>query len=105
MLEEQLKTQQVNNLIKLLRMGDSKSLAQLRNLLEIKIHHLALQIGVSPQILELWENGEEQPPGFKYALWKIKLSSYIDERISMSLGTSDSEIINKYWALIWDLAT
>jgi DNA-binding XRE family transcriptional regulator len=104
MSEELSKTQQVNNLIRLLRSGDAKSLLQLRNLLAIDSYDLANQIGVSEQALEQWENGDEQPLGLHYALWKIKLSSYIDERISISLGTNDSEITSKYWALVWDLA-
>ena len=103
MLKEQSKAQQVNNLIRLLRIGDSKSLLQLRNLIGIKPSDLATQIGVSPQTLEKWENGEEQALSLHYAFWKIKLSSYIDERISKSLGTNDIEITSKYWALVWDL--
>lgn len=103
MLEEQTKTKQVNNLIRLLRRGDVRSLTQLRNLLAIKPGDLAHQIGVSAQTLELWEKGEEKPSGLHYALWKIKLSSYVDDNISVLLGTNDSEIANKYWALVWDL--
>ena len=103
MLEEQSKTQQVNNLIRLLRRGDVKSLSQLRNLLAIKPYDLAHQIGVSAQTLELWEKGEEKPLGLHYAIWKIKLSSYLDNKISLLLGTNDSEITSKYWALVWDL--
>ena len=103
MTEEQHRMQQVNNLIKLLRRGDGPSLAQLRNLLGIKPNDLAPAIGVSNQKLELWENGEEQPPSSRSAIWKIKLSSYIDEKISIFLGTEDNEVTHKYWALVWGL--
>ncbi len=94
---------QVDNLIRLLRKGDAKSLAQLRNLLGIKRNDLAPEIGISEHTLELWENGEEQALGSHYALWKIKLSSYIHNKISILLGTEDAEVTNKYWALIWNL--
>jgi len=103
MLEELPKTQHVNNLIRLLRSGDAQSLTQLRNLLAIDSHDLAHQIGVSAQTLELWEKGEKKPLGLHYAIWKIKLSSYLDNKISLLLGTNDSEITSKYWALVWDL--
>ena len=96
-------TYQVNDLIRLLKKGDIESLAYLRNLLEVKSNDLAHEVGVSSQTLELWEKGKEQPLGLHYALWKIKLSSYIDERINKFLGTNDSEITGKYWALVWDL--
>jgi len=104
MLEELPKTQQVNNLITLLRSGDAKSLKQLCNLLAIDSNDLANQIGVSAQTLELWEKCEEQPLSLNHALWKIKLSSYIDKEISAFLGTNNIEITNKYWALMWDFA-
>jgi transcriptional regulator with XRE-family HTH domain len=103
MLEDQHRMQQVDNLIKLLRKGDAISLVKLRNQLGRERHDLALEMGVSENKLELWENGEEQPPGLHSALWKIKLSSYIDEKISIFLGTEDNEITHKYWALVWDL--
>jgi len=104
MPEELLETKQVNNLITLLRIGDAKSLTQLRILLSVDSYDLAKRIGVSVQTLELWEKGEEQPLSINQALWKIKLSSYIDEKISTLLGTNNNEITNKYWALMWDFA-
>jgi len=103
MSEERHRMQQVDHLIRLLRKGDVKSLTQLRNLLGIKPNDLAPQIGVSGHMLELWENEQEQPLGLHYALWKIKLSSYVDDRISIFLGTNDSAVTSKYWALVWDL--
>ena len=95
--------QRVDSLISLLRKGDANSLTQLRNLLVIKPSDLARQTGVSSQTLELWENEEVQPIGMHYALWKIRLSSYLDDKISIFLGTNDSEVTNKYLALVWDL--
>ena len=102
MPEDNQKMQQVNHLIRLLKRGDAKSLTDLRNLLGIKSNDLAHQIGVSRQTLELWESDREQPPGLHYARWKIKLSSYIDERLSALLGIDGNEVKHKYWALVWD---
>ena len=103
MPECQRRVQQVDNLIRLLKKGDTSSLAQLRNLIGIKRSDLSSKIGVSEQKLELWENGEEQPSSLHYSLWKIRLGDYLDKKIARYLGTEDNEVINEYLALIWGL--
>ena len=103
MSEDGHKMQQVADLIALLKMGDAPSLTQLRNLLGIKINDLAIEIGVSEQTLEFWENGEEQTPSLYSAHWKIKLGSRLNEKIVTYLGTENEELTQKYWALIWEL--
>ena len=76
---------------------------KLRHLLGKTRRELALDIGVTEQTLEMWENGNQKPSSSNRAKWRIKLGSYIDKRISTLLETEDNEISTKYWALIWEL--
>jgi len=103
MTQERLRKQKVDNLIKLLKKGDAPSLAQLRHQLNIARDELAEEVGVAEETLEMWENDWDQPSGTQQAVWKIRLSSHLDDSISSFLDTEDSEIISNYWALIWEL--
>jgi DNA-binding XRE family transcriptional regulator len=95
--------QQAEYLVRLLKRGDTSSLAQLRHSLNKTRQELALEVGVPEQTLELWENGIEHPSGIQWATWRIKLGSYVDGKIYALLGTEDSEVSAKFWALIWEL--
>ena len=95
--------QQAEYLVRLLKRGDASSLAQLRRSLNKTQQEFAVEVGVPEQTLELWENGIEHPSGIQWAMWKIKLGSYVDEQVYTLLGTEDSEIRTKFWALMWEL--
>lgn len=89
--------------IALLKKGDASSLKQLRCLLGKTQPELAREIGVSEDALEAWEVGEQQPSGTQLARWKIKLASYIDEKIAVILSTQNSEVSSSFWSLLWEL--
>lgn len=89
--------------ISLLKKGDAASLRQLRIILDRTRPELAQKIGISEQKLELWETEMQQPTGLQRARWKIKLASYVDEKISAVLNTQDNEISSRFWSLIWEL--
>ena len=89
--------------IRLLKKGDAPSLKKLRTLLSKTQSELAIKIGVSEHKLELWETENQQPTGLQRAKWKIKLASYVDEKITTTLDIQDNEIIYKFWSLIWSL--
>ena len=89
--------------VALLKKGDASSLKQLRCLLEKTQAELAQEVGVSQEALEAWEAGEQQPSGIQLARWKIKLASYIDEKIAAVLSTQNSEVSSSFWSLIWEL--
>jgi DNA-binding XRE family transcriptional regulator len=93
----------MDDLVRLLKKGDAPSLTQLRKLLSIKRKDLASDIGIPEETLELWEDGKERPTSLNSALWKIKLGSHLDKKISTLLGTEDNEVTSKYWSLIWEL--
>ena len=95
--------QKVDNLIALLKRGDASSLAQLRNLLDVKLNDLALEIGVSEQTLGFWESDKNQIPSSYSTHWKVKLGSYLNEKIATYLRTENDDLTQKYWALIWEL--
>ena len=95
--------QQVEHLIRLVKKGDASSLTQLRQELGKTQEEIASRIGVSERQLGQWEEGEQQPSGRHYAHWRLKLSYYVDGTISDLLGTEDTEIITRYWELMWGL--
>ena len=64
---------------------------------------LAQKIDVPEDMLGAWEAGEKQPSGIHFARWKIKLASYIDEKIAAVLKTENNEISSRFWSLIWEL--
>jgi|GEM_PF-6754377 len=97
-------TKTLERYICLLKKGDASTLKQLRILLGKTQPELALNIGVSEHKLELWETESQQPTGLQRAKWKIKLASYVDEKIITTLDMQDNEIIYKFWSLIWSLA-
>ena len=97
-------TKTLERYIRLLKKGDASTLKQLRILLGKTQSELALKIGVSEHKLELWETENQQPTGLQRAKWKIKLASYVDEKIITTLDMQDNEIIYKFWSLIWSLA-
>jgi len=94
---------QVEYLIQLVKKGDTPSLAQLRQELGKTQMEIAAKIGISEQQLGWWEKGEQQPSGRHYTQWRLKLSYYVDDVISVFLGTKDMEIITRYWELMWGL--
>ena len=103
MLDERVSWQRIEQLIQLLKKGDTSSLARLRHSLSKAQRDLAFELGVSENTLERWENGTQQPPKVHLATWRIKLSCYIDENISTLLGIIDNETRAKFWALMWEL--
>ncbi len=95
--------QQAYQLIRLLKLGEASSLTQLRGELGRTQEDLALDIGIASRTLEMWETGKQQPSRIQYANWKIKLSTCIDDKLSGLLGTEDTQINTKFWAIIWEL--
>ncbi len=89
--------------ISLLKKGDAASLKQLRILMNRTQLELAQLISISEQKLEQWEAETQQPTGLQRAKWKIKLASYVDEKISAVLNTQNNEISSRFWSLIWEL--
>jgi DNA-binding transcriptional regulator YiaG len=88
--DKQPKTrQQVENLIRLIKRGNSASLSQARNELGITRAEFAYNYGIPEQQLAKWESGAEQPSDKDYIRWKLKLSNLVDAAIAGLLGTED----------------
>ena len=95
--------QWVQDLIRLVKKGDSASLAELRNQLGKTRTEIADKVGVSEQKLKYWELGEQQPSSRFYSFWKLRLSDYVDKEISDLLRTKDAELVTQFWELMWRL--
>jgi DNA-binding XRE family transcriptional regulator len=96
MSEQYNASKSIEPYIALLKKGDAPSLKQLRSLLGKTQAELAQTMGVPEDTLRLWEAGEQQPLGTQRAKWKIKLASYIDEKIAAVLKTEDNEISHRF---------
>jgi transcriptional regulator with XRE-family HTH domain len=95
--------QQVEELIRLIKKGDPISLTELRNQLGKTRQEIADKVGVSEYQLECWELGEQQPSGKHHSFWKLRLSDYVDERISVLIGTRNAELVAQFWGILWRL--
>ena len=95
--------QQLEDLIRLVKKGDPASLTELRNQLGKTGKEIAEEVGVSEHQLKCWELGEQQPSSKHYTRWKIKLSDYIDEEISLLIGTENPELVTHFWEILWRL--
>jgi len=95
--------QRVENLIRLVKKGDSTSLTELRHQLRKTAKDIAGKVGVSVHQFRSWELGEKQPSNICHAFWKLRLSDYIDDEISTLLGTENAEIVTKFWEIMWQL--
>ena len=90
--------------ISLLKKGNAASLKKLRILLDVDSPELARKIGITERKLDSWETEAQLPTGLQRAKWKIKLASYVDEKIATVLNTQNNEISSSFWSLIWELA-
>lgn len=95
--------QQVENFIRLVKKGDPVSLTELRNQLGIVRKEIADKVGVSEHQLECWELGEQQPSRKHHSFWKLRLSDYVDEEISVLIGTKNTDLITKFLEILWRL--
>ena len=95
--------QRISDLVRLVRKGDSVSLTELRNQLGKTTDEVAAKIGVSERQLKSWELGEEQPSGILHSAWKLRLSDYVDEEISMLISTDNPELVTNFWEILWRL--
>ena len=95
--------ERISDLIKLVKKGDSASLTELRNQLGKTSEEIAEKVGVSEQQLIYWESGEQQPSGILHSSWKLRLSDYIDEKISTLLDTENPELVTHFWEILWRL--
>ena len=95
--------QLVEELVRLVKNGDTSSLTEVRQKLGKTQNEVAVLVGVPESQLEQWENGEIQPSHIHHALWKLRLSDYVDDEICRLLGTENNEVVNKFWELIWSL--
>ncbi len=95
--------QRVENLIRLVKKGDTVSLAELRNQLGKTRKEIANKVGVSEHQLKCWELGEQQPSGKHYSFLKLRLSDYIDEEISALINTGNPELVSHFLEILWRL--
>ncbi len=95
--------QRVSDLIRLVKKGDTPSLAELRNQLDKTREEIADKIGVSEQQFKYWESGEQQPSGILYSSWKLTLSDHIDTEISALISTENPELVTHFWEILWRL--
>ena len=95
--------QQVEGLIRLVKKGDSASLAELRQQLGKTVEEMAERVGVYADEFMAWETGKKQPTDGRQAFWRLRLSDYVDDAIIGLLGTSDSELVTKFWEIMWRL--
>jgi DNA-binding transcriptional regulator YiaG len=93
----------VSDLIQLARRGDTESLTELRNKLRKSRKEIAEKVGVSELKLKYWESGKKQPSTILHAHWKLRLSDYIDEKISSLIHTHNPELIHRFWEIMWML--
>ena len=103
MLNNNHHLQQLEDWIRLVKKGDPVSLTELRNHLGKTSKEIADKVGVSEYQFKCWELGEQQPSDEHHSFWKLRLSDYVDERISALIGTDNAELVTNFWEILWRL--
>jgi DNA-binding transcriptional regulator YiaG len=94
----------ITGLVGLIKKGDCRSLALLREGLGCSRMELAAWMSIPESCLLDWEENHCVPTPGQMALWRVKLSDYLNGKICMLLKTNDAELVDKLWDLLWRLA-
>ena len=88
----------------LIKRGDPVSLVTLREKLGRSRAELATHMDIVESQLASWEENGQNPTAGQQALWKVKLSDYLNLEIRKVLQTDNTEIIARFWELMWRLS-
>ena len=102
--EDTLAVRSVTELVGLIKKGDRASLSLLRERLERSRAELAAHLAIPESRLAAWEENQESPSPGQQALWRVKLSDYLDVEIRTVLGTDNVELLACFWDLLWRLS-
>ena len=96
--------QSVTELVVLIKRGDRYSLCVLRERLGRSRAELAVHIAISESRLAAWEENQEAPSASQQALWRVKLSDYLNVEIRAILRTDNADLLANFWDLLWRLS-
>jgi hypothetical protein len=93
----------IDSIMGLVRIGDAVSLAKARQELGITLNELSTLMHISDDTLHDWETEAESPSHKNLLAWRVKIGSFLEERIANYLGTTDPDMIHQFWDLMWRL--
>jgi DNA-binding transcriptional regulator YiaG len=94
---------EIESLIGLIRQGNPFSLAKARRQLGVTPSELSALIGISEDTLNAWEI-EQDTPSQKFLIsWRLKLGSFMEQKMASYLRTTDPELIHQFWEILWKL--
>jgi len=96
--------QSVTGLVGLVKKGDCSSLLLLRERLGRSRAELAAHISIPESQLAAWEENREALSAGQLALWRVKLSDYLNLEIRSVLGTDNADLLAHFWDLLWRLS-
>ena len=96
--------QSVTELVRLVKKGDRSSLYLLRERLGRSRAELAAHISIPESRLAAWEENRETLSAGQQALWRVKLSDYLNLEIRAVLGTDNADLLEHFWDLLWRLS-
>lgn len=102
--EKTRSVQSATELIALVKKGDTVSLSELRERLGCSRAELAAHIGIPESRLAEWEENREALSAGQRALWRVKLSDYLNVEIRTILGTDNGDLLANFWDLLWRLS-
>jgi transcriptional regulator with XRE-family HTH domain len=94
----------VTELVGLVKRGDRTSLFLLRERLGCSRAELAAHISIPESQLATWEENRETLSAGQQALWRVKLSDYLNLEIRAVLGTDNADLLGHFWDLLWRLS-
>lgn len=96
--------QSVTELVGLVKKGDCSSLFLLRERMGRSRSELASHMSIPESQLTAWEENRESLSAGQMALWRVKLSDYLDLELQTILGTDNEDLIEHFWDLLWRLS-
>ena len=94
----------ITELVKLVKIGDCTSLSLLRERLGCPRAELAAHIPVPEAKLAAWEEAGAPLTASQMALWRVKLSDYLNLELKTVLGSDSEDLLARFWDLLWRLS-
>jgi len=94
----------VTGLVRLVKIGDRPSLSLLRERLGCSRAELAAHIPVPEPRLAAWEEDRESLSAGQLAIWRVKISDYLNLELKAVLHSDSEDLLACFWDLLWRLS-
>ena len=94
---------EIESLVGLIRKGNPFSLAKARRQLGVAASEFSCLMGIPENTLNTLEIEQETPSQKFLISWRLKLGSFMEQKMASYLRTTDPELIHQFWEILWKL--